>query len=439
MELGQPSGRLRRLQWISLLLATGAIAINYMDRATIAIGNLPIRQEFHLSATAMGGLLSAWSLAFALSQLPTGFLIDRVGARFLLGVALCIWSLAQAAAGFVGNYSQLVWARVMLGIGEAPAFPTATRVTSNWFRREERGLPTGIYNAAGSIGPAIAPPLLTIIMLAFGWRAMFIAMGVVGLIGAAIWFLVYREPEHSRLSDNDYASITVGETQPNSSVTLLQWGRLFKSRTMWGLILGCFGSGYGNWMYQAWLPAYLEMQQHLSIGKTGLVASIPFACGIIGAIGGGYISDLMVRRGFGVVRSRRLPSVLGLLGVAVFTTGAALSTSALPAVACITLSMFCSSVGGAAHWALITAVAPKKYTASAASIQNCGSYIGATCSPILTGLIVDLTGSFFIALLIGAAVAVVCAGFYQFLVRKPIDLEDLEGVALPGLSPTAAE
>ena len=136
----------------------------------------------------MGVLLSVFLWCCAFSQLPVGAMVDRIGPRILLGAGLIICSAAQAAAGLVTSMGQFVWTRVFLGIGEAPQFPLGARVVRNWFNVRDRGTPTGIFNCASTLGPAIAPPLLTVIMLNFGWRWMFILLGIAGVILAVIWF-----------------------------------------------------------------------------------------------------------------------------------------------------------------------------------------------------------------------------------------------------------
>jgi MFS family permease len=173
----------------------------------------------------MGVLLSAFLMSYAFSQLPAGILVDRVGPRILLGVGLVIWSVAQGAAGLVTSYAQFFTARIGLGVGESPQFPTGARVVSNWFHVKERGFPTGIFNAAPSIGTALAPPILTWLMLAYGWRIMFIVMGAVGLVVAAAWFLFYRDADQHG-TEEDRAYIRAGDTARTSSpVGIKQWGR----------------------------------------------------------------------------------------------------------------------------------------------------------------------------------------------------------------------
>jgi MFS family permease len=180
-------------------------------------------------------------------------------------------------------------------------------------------------------------------------------------------------------------------------------------------------------MYQTWLPAYLEMQQHISIAKTGFLASIPLFCSILGAWAGGWFTDRLSARGMDLVASRRLPAIVGLLLSGLFTVIAARAGGPTQAIVLISLSMFFLSLGIAGKWTLITAVAPQSYCTSVASIQNFGGYIGGTVSPVVTGFVVDTTGSFVVALAIGAAITVLGAAMLQMLVRSRISSTDLEG------------
>src|SRR6202046_1489315 len=186
-----PSRQLRRMQWVAIILVTAAIALNYMDRSTLAIGNLKIRQEFGLNATAIGALGSAWALTYGIAQLPSGYLLDRVGPKALVGLSMIVWSVFQGLGGIAGSYLQLMLARIGLGASEAPCFPSATRSTSDWFDVKDRGRPSGLYTSGAYIGPTLAPPILTGLMLAYNWRVMFIVMGIAGVVAAGLWFLVY--------------------------------------------------------------------------------------------------------------------------------------------------------------------------------------------------------------------------------------------------------
>ncbi|HET7883352.1 MAG TPA: MFS transporter [Acetobacteraceae bacterium] len=420
-----PSRELRRMQWVAIILVTAAIALNYMDRSTLAIGNIKIREEFGINATAIGALGSAWALTYGFAQLPSGYLLDRIGPKALVGVTMIVWSLFQAAGGIAGNYVQLMLSRIGLGATEAPCFPSATRSVSDWFDVKDRGTPSGVYTSGAYIGPTLAPPILTTIMLVFDWRVMFIVMGLAGVVAAGVWFMVYRDPRAQQLSPQD-AEYLRANREASSSVTVNQWLQLFRFKAMWALMLGAFCTGYITWMYQTWLPAYLEMQQHISIAKAGFLSSVPLICAFLGALCGGYLSDRLVSRGMELVASRRLPLILGLLGSAVFTGLAAIATSAGMAITCIAVSMFCMQFGITCKWILVTAVTPQAYCASAASNQNFAGFLGGTLSPILTGFIVDVTGSFVLALAIGAAITLVGAALFQFMMNTVIEEAELE-------------
>jgi MFS family permease len=367
-------------------------------------------------------------LTYGFAQLPSGYLLDRIGPKLLVGMTMIVWSLFQAAGGIAGNYFQLMLSRIGLGATEAPCFPSATRSVSDWFDVKDRGVPSGVYTSGAYIGPTIAPPILTGIMLAWDWRVMFIVMGLAGVVAAGLWFLIYRDPRAQALSPQDEAYLRTNR-EAKASVSLKEWTSLFRFRAMWALMLGAFCTGYITWMYQTWLPAYLEMQQHISIAKAGFLASVPLICAFFGALCGGWISDHLVKRGVELVASRRIPLILGLLASALFTGLAAMTSTAALAITCIALAMFFMQFGITCKWILVTAVTPQAYCASAASNQNFAGFLGGTLSPILTGFIVDVTGSFVVALAIGAVITLIGAALFQFMMTSVIDEVELERYA----------
>src|ERR1700753_368538 len=213
-ELATPelaTSRLKTIQRVALALLVVAGVVNYIDRATLAVANPLIRDELGLSIADMGYLLSAFLWAYAFAQLPTGAMVDRLGPRILLTLGLSLWSLAQLLGGLVQGFGQFFGARVLLGIGEAPQFPTCARVVRDWFNQRDRGLATGIFNCSSSLGTAIAVPLLTFLMLSFGWRTMFMLMGAAGLLVAAVWYLVYRNPHEVALTPDENTYRTQGD------------------------------------------------------------------------------------------------------------------------------------------------------------------------------------------------------------------------------------
>ena len=424
------TARVKAIQRSALAMLVVAGVINYIDRATLAVANPLIRHDLNLSIADMGYLLSAFLWAYAFSQLPTGAMVDRFGPRILLSFGLSLWSLAQVLGGLVQNFGQFFGARVALGIGEAPQFPTAARVVRDWFNPRDRGLATGIFNCASSLGTAIAAPLLTFLMLSFGWRSMFVIMGLAGLVMASVWFLNYRNPADVALTPEETLYRTEGAPAgERTRVTWREWKLLFRFRTTWGMILGYFGCIYLTWIYTAWLPGYLEIERHMSVKFTGVAAAIPFAWGVVGGVSGGYFSDILVRRGVSPVRSRQYPAAFALAGTAICTAAAAFVSSNVLAIAFISASLFFVYVTSTCAWALTSVAAPTNCTASLGAMQNFGGYLGGALAPTVTGLIVQSTGGFVPALVVGALIGLASAGSYLFIVDRPIATADLDALS----------
>ncbi|MFE1599060.1 MFS transporter [Methylobacterium sp. ID0610] len=416
------SPRLRRIQWVAVAFLTAAGIINYVDRSALSIANTAIREEMSLSPAQMGWLLSAFSLAYAFSQLPVGALLDRFGSRIMLGAGMFFWSLAQLVSGFVTSFQQFVVARAVLGLGEAPQFPAGAKTVSEWFSVRERGTPTGIFVASSCIGPCIAPPLLTALMLLFGWRWMFVLTGLAGIIVAVGWYLVYRNRGEVALDPAEIAHLDEGATPGDTrSMTFAEWRGLFAHATTWGMILGFMGVIYMVWLYLTWLPSYLEHERGLSVARTGWVVAIPYIFGTLGMLCAGQVADRLLARGLSIVNSRKWPVCIGLLGGAAFTVPAAYTPSVTLAVVYICLAMFFINLASAAAWTMVSVAVPKRQVASLGSIQNFGGYFAGSFAPVITGYIVEATGSYVNALLAAALVAVVAAAAYLLLVRKPLE------------------
>jgi MFS family permease len=408
-----------------MLLFGGAIA--YVDRATLSIANPLIRKEMGLSVGDMGLLLSAFLWAYAVAQLPAGGLVDRLKPRRALGLGLVLWSIAQMLGGLVGNFWQFVLARIILGLGESPQYVTGTRVARDWFHAKDRGLATGIFISASALGTAISAPMLTALMLAFGWRWMFGIMGIAGIVLGTVWLTLYRDPDKANLTAEESAYLVAGDgpAPARAEGSLREWGRMFRFRTTWGVVAGHFGEVYMIWLYTAWLPGYLEMERHMSIKTTGWVAAIPFIAATVGGLWGGWFGDVLVRRGWSPIDSRRYPLTISLLLVGVFTAWAAFIESNTAAVALISISMLLNQIASTNVWSIVSVASPKKFTASFAGISNCGGYVGAALAPTVTGFIVQATGSFVPALLVGSAVAVVGAVLFFVLITVPLSDADL--------------
>src|SRR5277367_6358173 len=431
--------RLKSIQIAALAMLVMAGVINYIDRATLAVANPLIREELGLSIADMGYLLSAFLWAYAFAQLPTGAMVDRLGPRILLTCGLGLWSLAQVLGGLVRGFGEFFGARILLGIGEAPQFPTGARVVRDWFNPRDRGLATGVFNCASSLGTAIAVPLLTYLMLSFGWRTMFVIMGIAGLIVAASWFALYRNPGEIALTAPENAYRTQGDPPgQRTKVTFGEWKLLFRFKTTWVMIFCYFGCIYLTWIYTAWLPGYLEIERHMSVKYTGWAAAVPFACGVVGGVMGGVVVDFLVRRGVKPIESRKYPAAIALLGTAACTVAAAFVTSNALAIAFISAALFLVYLTSTCAWALSSVAAPTNCTASIGAMQNFGGYLGGALAPTVTGLIVQHTGSFVPALVVGALIGLASAASYFFVVDQPITAADIDAVSERSAAPLPA-
>lgn len=414
------SPRIRRIQRTALTLLLMSGVVNYLDRATPSIATPLIRHDLGFSVPQMGLLLSAFLWAYAFAQLPAGILIDRLGARLTLAASLGLWSIAQTFGGLVNGFSTFFAARMVLGVGEAPQFPTSARIVRDWFAGHERGTATGIWNSSSTLGTAISAPLLTLLMLNVGWRWMFVVMGAAGLLLAVAFYLLHRDPRHVTLTHRERAYLDDAGGLTGTRPSWADWRHLLRYRSTWGMLLGFFGTIYVLWLYNAWLPTYLQMEHHLTIARTGWVAAVPYVFGVIGSLSGGRICDVLARHGVSTMNSRKYPMVASLLGIAVFTTLTALTDSTTLAVVFISVSMLLMYISSSAAWAMASVAAPANSTASIGAMQNFGGYFGGALAPVVTGFIVAATHSFKPALYVGAAVVVVAMVGYWTLVGEPV-------------------
>lgn len=389
--------------------------VNYLDRSALSIANTTIQKDLAISPMQMGVMLSAFSIAYAFSQLPLGALIDKLGSKLALGGSLVVWSVAQAAFGLFSSYGHLVGLRVLLGIGEAPVFPSAAKALSEWFDTQERGTATGWVWSSTCIGPCLAPPLLTVFMVHLGWRGMFILTGVMGLLLAVCWFKFYKSKAQYMAETGRAEPVPVQQVKAPK----VRWTSLFKDRNTWGAFLGFMGVIYMIWLNLTWLPGYFEREHGLDLYRTAWVVSLAYLFGALGTIVAGKCCDRLVARGMRVLASRKLMVILGLLGGALFTLIVAFTTNVVACVILLCLTMFFINISSATAWMIVNTIVPSDRVASFGSIQNFGGYLAGSIAPILTGFSVQQSGSFSSAFVISAVVAACSAFAYFALLKEP--------------------
>lgn len=424
--LVRPKGR--NVRWLIVAIVTLLTLTNYLDRGNLSIAAPLIMKDLHISATMMGVILSAFVWPYAFMSLPTGWAIDRFGARLLMSIAAGLWSIVAIATGFARSVQTFILLRMCLGISEAPLFPAAIKATNAWFPDHEKALASSIYLSASQFGLAVAPPIATLLMVGYGWQAMFMIMGAFGFVALLGWLVLYREPEqHPWLHKSELAYIRAGQSVRLAAEQSAQvedkanWFALFAYPTTWIMMIGGFCLQYVLWFYISWLPTYLQQAQGFAINRVGWIAAIPYIAGGIAVIIGGKLSDVLVRRSFAPLLARRIMlSVSAVLtGLSMFAT--ALCTTPTMAVVMLTVGMFAYSLSSANYWTLAAeAVTTKRMVASLAGIQNFGGFLGGGCAPILTGVAVDHFGGFIAALILAGCLAFVSAIMYGLVLRKKI-------------------
>ncbi|MBP2299857.1 MFS transporter [Azospirillum picis] len=414
-------------RWIIVFLLLLGGMVNFIDRTALSVAAPEMMRELNLTNADIGLLGTVFSLIYAIFQLPSGWLIDKLGAKKVYSFALILWSGATMLTGACSSLMGLIFARGTLGVTEAPCWPSAAKITAAWFPKKERALATGIWDAASKWGPAIAPPLLVALMVAFGWRALFYIAGGFGILFGLFLIAFYREPEKTKwLPADELAYIRQGgggtAEELGSTPDGIRWRDLFGYRSVWGMILGWFCY---IWMFNIltyFVPLYLLKTQNVNIQTAGLLASVPFFGGIVGAFVGGYVSKWLVDRNIAepLVAKRATISVCALLG-GFALMAAPFFTTLVPTLVLLTVGMAMLSALSANGWALPGDVAPRSMVGSVGGIQNFGGYFAGSLSPLVTGMIADATGSYAMAFISGGVIAACAALCYWFIVNKPIE------------------
>jgi sugar phosphate permease len=384
----QPS----RGRWYILLLISVMYLITYLDRVNISTAAPQISKEFGFDNITMGYIFSAFAWSYALFQVPGGWLSDRFGARRVLGVLVFYWSIMTAATGAAFSATSFIAIRFLFGVGEAGAFPGATRAMQLWYPRRERGLVQGVTHSASRLGAAIAPPIVLLIMLNLGWHWAFYICGAIGLLWSLWWGWSYRNlpEEHGLVNRAELETIrgvdATGQINPPpiEKQTEVPWSTLLRSANMWAIMLAYFTYVYCLWIFLTWLTKYLIDVRHFTLLKGGLLASLPLWAGVVGDTVGGVATDWLLKRTGSAKISRRVVAITGLLGCAVFIVPAALTGDAYTAVFCLTAAMFFLECTIGPSWA-VPMDTGGKYSGTVSGMMNMAGNFGAALSPIVFG------------------------------------------------------
>jgi sugar phosphate permease len=408
-------------RWYILGLICLMYLITYLDRVNISTAAPVISKEFGFDKITMGIIFSAFVWAYALFQVPGGWLSDRFGARNVLTGIVAYWSVMTAATAAASGAMSFVVVRFLFGMGEAGAFPGATRAMQLWYPREERGLVQGLTHSASRLGAAIAPPLVVLIITTLSWRWVFYLSGAIGFVWAILWYLAYRNlpEEHGMVNRAELARIRgvgengeINEAQIERQAANVPWGTLIRSPNMWAIMCAYFTYIYCLYIFLTWLPSYLVDARHFTLLKVGIFASLPLFAGVIGDTVGGLATDWLLKKTGNTKLARRSVAIVGLLGCAVFIVPAALTEDAYVAVYCLTAAMFFLECTIGPAWS-VPMDTGGKYSGTVSGMMNMAGNFGGAMSPLVFGVLAQY-GNWQAPFVIAAVLLVIGAAIWGF-------------------------
>jgi MFS transporter, ACS family, glucarate transporter len=404
-------------------------SINYASRATLSFAAVPLSKEIQISTVQLGYIFSAFGWSYVAGQIPGGALLDRYGSRPVYLWSITLWAVFTAAQAFVSSlafipvFMNLFALRFALGFAESPSFPANARIVANWFPHSERGTASAIFNSSQYFSLVAFAPLMGWLAQNYGWRSVFLAMGGIGLVGAALFWAVVQSPSrHKSISKREYDYIEsngalVNLDRPAAAAQPIRWssvGQLLANRMLLGIYLAQYCITALTYFYATWFPIYLIKARHMSLAHAGLASAGPAIAGFVGGVLGGIVSDLLLKKGVALSPARKIPILVGLV-----ISCAILLCNYTDSQGLIMLFMSIAFFGkgvAALGWAVMSDAAPREATGLSGSIFNLFGNAAGIFTPIGIGYILAATdNSWNMALLFVFAHSIVAMVSYLFI------------------------
>lgn len=303
----------RRYRWVICALLFFATTINYIDRQVIGVLKPTLAAELHWDEIDYSNIVFAFTAAYAIGLLLVGRMMDWLGTKKGLSIALIFWSVAAMAHAVARSVAGFAAARFALGLGESGNFPASIKTVAEWFPKKERALATGIFNAGSNIGAVITPLAVPWITIHFGWPWAFMATGALGFIWLFFWWILYeRLEDHPGVTKGERAYITSDAPEPPVRI---KWRMLLRHRQMWAFALGKFMTDPIWWIYLFWVPDFLNKSHGITLLTIGLPLVTIYLIADIGSIAGGWISSALMKRGWSVNAARKTAMLICALCV----------------------------------------------------------------------------------------------------------------------------
>lgn len=414
-------------RWIICALLFVATTINYIDRAVFGVLEPVLKDAIGWSATEFGDINAQFNLAYAIGFLFAGWMIDRLGTRLGYSISLIVWSLAAAAHAFARTGGQFAAARFALGIGESGNFPAAIKTVAEWFPRKERALATGIFNSGSNIGAIIAPWVVPIIALRWGWEYAFIGTGLAGMLWVLLWWPLYQRPREQRLlSASELAYI---ESDPADPPVKIRWRDLLGYRQTWAFAIGKFLTDAVWWFYVFWFAKFMNEQFNVNIKTIGPPMITVFLLADVGSVMGGWQSSWLLRRGWSVNGARKTAMLtFALCVVPVVAAPLVHGTYALPGgwtVDSLWIAVLLIGLAAAAHqgfsanmFTLASDMFPRRAVGSVVGIGGFAGAMGGYLMNRGAGRLKDMTGNYTAMFAIAASVYLVAVLAIHLIVPK---------------------
>ena len=363
--------------------------ITYIDRVCISQAAPEIRKELGFSEKQMGAVFSAFTLAYALFEIPGGWLGDRFGPRSVLMKVVAMWSVFTAATGMAWNYASMLVCRFLFGVGEAGCFPNVTKIFTIWLPSRERVRAQGILWLSARWGGAFTPLLVALVLAAVNWRVAFMLFGLLGVVWAVAFHRWFRDKpsEHPAVNAAELALMDGAESNAPGHGSM-PWGKLLRSRTAWLLWLQYFCMSYGWYFYITWLPTYLREARSVSLEKSALLAGLPLFFGGIGCFVGGWLAKRLAETWDSVIWGRRVVACVGLVGAGGMLVVATRLGDPVWAMVALGMASFSNDLAMASGWGACMDVGGRHAGALSGSMNMMGN-LGGAVGPFVVGLILD--------------------------------------------------
>jgi MFS family permease len=388
-------------------------AVTYLDRVCISVVAPDIMRDLNLSRIEMSYVFSAFTLAYAIFEIPTAWWADKIGSRAVLTRIVLWWSAFTLATAGAMNYVSLLVIRFMFGIGEAGAWPNAARVFSRWIPARERGRVQGVFFAGAHLSGGLTPLLVAYMATFLHWRVIFLVFGCVGIVWAAAWYWWFRDEPRDHASVNAAERDYIEETRGMPPAHAGAWGDVFRTRSLVPLCLQYVANTYGFYFFITWLPTYLTNARGMEKAELAIFAGLPLLLSVLADVTGGVTTDAVSRR-FGLRAGR-----CGVAGIAYFVAGVAMLASTL--ILDPRTAGFLIAIGGAASmftlapaWATAIELGGRNSAVLSATMNTAGQ-VGGILSPIVLAYIVDRLGNWNMPLQILAALYFMAAVCWAFI------------------------